>query len=81
MLSVLSEARQKLIRQVLSEPVTISDLADRLERHRSAVSKDIGLLEKLGLVTTEKKNNPGHGVQKLIRATAPKIELVATLEP
>ena len=81
MLSVLSEARQKLIRQVLSDPVTISDLADRLKRHRSAVSKDIGLLEKLGLVITEKKSNPGHGVQKLIRATAPKIELVATLEP
>ena len=81
MLSVLSEARQKLIRQVLSDTVTISELADRLKRHRSAVSKDIGLLEKLGLVITEKKSNPGHGVQKLIRATAPKIELVATLEP
>ena len=81
MLSVLSDARQKLMKQVLREPVTISDLASRLKRHRSAISKDVGLLERLGLVVAERHNNPGHGVQKLVRATAPKIELVATLEP
>jgi hypothetical protein len=44
-----------------------------------ACTKDVGLLEKMGLVVSERQTNPGHGIQKVVRSIAPKIEMVATL--
>jgi predicted transcriptional regulator len=61
------------------EPKTIKELTSRLHRNRSAVTKDVGLLEKLGLVVTSRQSNPGHGFQKVVQSIAQKIELVATL--
>ena len=79
MFAVLSEARRQLMLEVMTEPKTISQLTTRLHRNRSAVSKDVGLLEGLGLLVSEREANPGHGIQKVVRAVAPRIELVATL--
>lgn len=79
MFAVLSEARCKLMLEVMHEPQTISQLSSRLRRNRSTITKDIGLLEKLGLIVSNREANPGHGIQKVVRAVAPKIELVATL--
>jgi hypothetical protein len=50
-----------------------------MNRNGSAITKDVGLLEELGLLVSECETNPGHGIQKVVRAVAPKIELVATL--
>ncbi len=41
--------------------------------------KDISLLESMGLVTSQRQVNPGHGIQKIICSVAPRIEMVATL--
>lgn len=79
MFTVLSEARCRLMLEVLHEPRTINELILRLHRNRSAISKDVGLLEKMGLLVSQRQSNPGHGIQKLVRSVAPKIEMVTTL--
>lgn len=79
MFTVLSEARRRLMLEVMHEPKTINELTHRLHRNRSSITKDVGLLEKLGLLVSHRQANPGHGIQKLVRSVAPKIELVATL--
>lgn len=53
--------------------------AGRLHRDRSAITKDVGLLERMGLIISQRQSNPGHGVQKLVKSVAAKIEMVATL--
>lgn len=79
MFAVLSEARRRLMSEVMHEPKTIAQLSVSLHRNRSAITKDIGMLERLGLLVSRRESNPGHGIQKVVRAVAPKIELVATL--
>ena len=79
MFTVLSEARRRLMSEIMREPKTINELSHRLHRNRSAVTKDVGLLEKMGLVVSQRQSNPGHGIQKVVRSVAPRIEIVATL--
>lgn len=79
MFTVLSEARRRLMLEVMREPKTINELTQRLHRNRSAITKDVGLLERVGLVVSQRLANPGHGIQKVVRSIAPKIEMVATL--
>ncbi len=79
MFTVLSEARRRLMIEVMDEPRTINELSHRLHRNRSAITKDVGLLEKMGLLVSQRQANPGHGIQKVVRSVAPRIELVATL--
>ena len=61
--------------EVMREPKTINELTQRLHRNRLAITKDIGLLEKVGLVVSQHQANPGHGIQKVICSVAPKIEI------
>jgi len=79
MFAVLSEGRRRLMLEVMHEPRTIDELSHRLHRNRSAISKDVGLLEKAGLLVTQRQANPGHGIQKVVRSVSPRIEMVATL--
>lgn len=79
MFTVLSEARRHLMLEIMQQPQTISELSVRLQRNRSSVTKDVNLLEKFGLVVSQRQANPGHGIQKFVRSIAPKIEMVATL--
>ena len=79
MFTVLSNARRRLMLEVMHEPRTINELSQRLHRHRSSITKDVGLLEKLGLIVSQRQSNPGHGIQKTVRSVATRIELVAML--
>jgi predicted transcriptional regulator len=79
MFTVLSETRRRLMSEVMREPKTIKELTSRLHRNRSAVTKDVGMLEKMGLIVSSRQLNPGHGFQKVVQSIAPKIEMVATL--
>lgn len=79
MFTVLSEARRRLMLEVMHEPKTINELSHCLHRNRSAITKDVGLLEKMGLIVSQRRANPGHGIQKVVQSVAPKIEMVATL--
>ena len=77
--TVLSEARRRLMSEVMHESKSINELTIRLHRNRSAITKDVGMLEKMGLIVSSRRSNPGHGIQKMVRSVAPKIEMVATL--
>ena len=77
--TVLSETRRNLMREVMTEAKTINQLVEILHRDRSAITRDIGKLEELGLLVSNRQANPGHGIQKVVQSIAPKIELVATL--
>lgn len=79
MFMVLSEARRRLMLEVMNEPKTITQLSHTLHRDRSAINKDIGLLERIGLLVSQKISNPGHGIEKMVQTVAPKIEMIATL--
>ena len=79
MFTVLSEARRRLMLEVMNEPKSINELSQSLHRNRSAITKDVGLLERFGLLVTQRQANPGHGIQKIVRSVASKIEMVATL--
>lgn len=79
MFLVLSEERRRLMLEVMHEPKTINELSLCLHRNRIAITKDIGLLEKIGLIVSQRRVNPGHGIQKVVQSIAPKIEMVATL--
>lgn len=79
MFNVLSDARRRLMAEVLHEPKTINELSHCLRRHRTAITKDVGLLERMGLLISTRQSNPGHGIQKTVSSVAPRIELMATL--
>jgi len=79
MFTVLSASRRRLMQEIMQEPKTINELAGQLHRDRSSITKDVGLLERMGLIISQRQANPGHGVQKLVKAVAAKIEMVATM--
>jgi len=56
---------------------TISRLAIILKRDRRAVSRDVKLLEGLGLLRTRNEANPGHGAMTLVEPLAEKYYLEA----
>lgn len=79
MFEVLSQTRRQLLLEIMNEPLSITELTQRLHRNRSALTKDLLMLERTGLVVSRRVTNPGHGVQKVVQSIAPKIELKATL--
>ncbi|HDL8284405.1 TPA: HTH domain-containing protein [Yersinia enterocolitica] len=79
MVRVLSAARIVLLRTVKMYPGSITSLATRLKRDRSAVTRDVAILKKAGLVTVEQKVLPGHGRMKEVKTTAHRLKLEALL--
>ncbi len=79
LLKLLSTTRLALIKTIKEQPGSITQLAGRVHRHRSAVKRDVDELEKLGIVTVESKNLPGQGRIKEVRAGAKTFRLEAEL--
>jgi predicted transcriptional regulator len=79
LLKVLTEKRVLLLRQVKETPASISTLAKKLKRDRSAVTRDVQILERFGVVRVTDKPLPGHGKQKWITPLAGEIRLTAVL--
>lgn len=79
LLRVLTEKRVLLLRQVKQTPTSISVLAKRLKRDRSAVARDVQILERFGVVQVTERPLPGHGRQKWITPLAGRIQLTAVL--
>lgn len=81
LLAILTENRRHLVTEVMRRPMTLSELTVSLQRDRTAVTKDVKVLERAGLVTTRREPNPGHGIRTVVRAAARRIEVAATIGP
>ena len=68
-----------LLKSLKEQPGSIAELARRLQRDRSAVTRDIQLLQRHGIVEVTEKLLPGHGRQKWVRPIAQDIKLTARL--
>jgi predicted transcriptional regulator len=79
LLEVLTSERVRLLRKVKGESIRISALASGLKRDVRAVSRDVSLLEKAGLLRTSYLPNPGHGRMKVVEPVAREFKLVANL--
>jgi predicted transcriptional regulator len=79
LLKFLTTARLEVFRAVKEQPGSITAIAERLHRDRSAVKRDVDILAKYGLVEVEPKVLPGHGRMKEVRTTAQSFRLEAQL--
>ena len=78
-LRLLTTARLALFRTIKERPGSITDVAERLHRERSAVKRDVDELEKVGLVRVNPKVLPGHGLMKEVSVAARQFRLEAQL--
>jgi predicted transcriptional regulator len=79
LLSILTTERVRLLRRAKGGSVPISVLADSLNRDVRAVSRDVVVLEKAGLLRTSFRANPGHGRLKIVEPLARGYRLTANL--
>ena len=79
LLHVLTENRVLLLKEVKKTPASISGLAKKLKRDRSAVTRDVQVLERFGVIQVTEKPLPGHGKQKWITPLAGEIRLTAVV--
>jgi predicted transcriptional regulator len=79
LLRVLTPARMALFRAIKLHPGSITAIAERVRRDRSAVTRDVAALGRFGLVRIERCVHPGHGHTKEVSAGAEEIRLEATL--
>jgi predicted transcriptional regulator len=80
LLRLLTVSRLNVFRSVKDQPGSITVIAERLHRDRSAVKRDVDQLAKVGLVTIETKALPGHGLMKEVRAAANSFRLEAMVK-
>ena len=79
LLQVLTKKRLLLLRQLRQTPGSISELARKLKRDRSAVTRDVQMLERYGVIEVTEKPLAGHGRQKVVTPVARDIRLTARL--
>jgi predicted transcriptional regulator len=79
LLNVLTAERVRLLRRAKAGSLPISDLASTLRRDVRAVSRDVVLLEKAGLLRTRYQPNPGHGRIRIVEPVAREYRLTANL--
>lgn len=79
MMRVLSPQRLRMLRITKGGAMSVSRLAGVLNRDTRAVSRDVNLLEQLGLLRTRYRINPGHGKLRIVEPRAARYQLVATV--
>ena len=72
---LLTATRILLFQAIKAEPASITGIAARLHRDRSAVKRDVDALLHAGLVSVETEVNVGHGNHKVVRAVASRVDL------
>jgi len=80
MLKFLSKKKIELMQEIRGHPNSISRIARALRRERTAVYRDIKILEEYGLVETTMAPNRGHGLQKMVRPlSSTPIQITASI--
>jgi predicted transcriptional regulator len=79
MMQVLSTERIRLLRAAKRKAIPVSDLAVDLKRDTRAVSRDVDLLERFGLLRTRYEKNAGHGRKRIVESPAAGYQLIATI--
>jgi predicted transcriptional regulator len=79
LMRVLSPQRIGILKAAKKGAVSVSGLAGALRRDTRAVSRDVDLLEKMGLLRTRYHANPGHGRLRIVEPLAAQYQLIATL--
>jgi DNA-binding MarR family transcriptional regulator len=74
-LESLTPKRLQLLRLARTGKRSISELANEAGRDPSAVSKDIGKLVELGLISIVIQRHPGQRERKIVRPSAQQIEI------
>jgi len=69
----LTPARILVIRKAKEKEISITSLANSLNRSREAVSRDVAALRSAGILKVRNVTNPGHGKAAMVSATAKKI--------
>jgi predicted transcriptional regulator len=69
----LTRARIGVFRKVKEKEISITALAESLNRPREAVSRDVTALHSVGLVKLRNVANPGHGRIVMVSPVAKKI--------
>lgn len=77
MMKVLSPERVRILSAAREGVHSVSILASELNRDTRAVSRDVDLLERFGLLSTRYEINPGHGKLRIVEPRADKYRLVA----
>lgn len=75
MARLITTAKLALFREVRQGAGSITEIAERLHRDRSAVKRDIDDLERAGLIEVQDMPLPGHGRKKEVRAVAEQVLL------
>ena len=76
-LEIVTNARVGVFRAVKEEPGSITDIARRLHRDRSAVKRDVDILVGAGLIEICDIPHSGHGREKYLKAAADRFQLLA----
>ena len=80
LMRALSAQRVRVLQVLKRNPrPTVTKLATMLRRDRKSVTRDVVVLEKLGLIRTRREANSGHGVVKVVEPLAERYHLTATL--
>jgi predicted transcriptional regulator len=79
LLKLFTATKFALFKAIKERPDSITAIAERLHRDRSAVKRDIDQLAEAGIVTIEEQPLPGHGRIKRVKVAATQFKLEAQL--
>jgi predicted transcriptional regulator len=76
---LLTPARKELVDAVRAQEGSIQELANRLHRDRSKVSRDVAVLASKGVFIVKDEVLPGHGRMKRVSTPPGKVRFVTTI--
>lgn len=74
-LKAMSPKRLMLLKALTPDGISVTELAQKVDRDPSAIRKDLNALDALGLISSVTVLNPGHGLKKIVRPVAAHIEI------